>query len=72
MTMTIINFFECEHDGDMERYREDLIESGAKIIRSDSNFNEESCGVVIEVKDISEFKQKFALTDSYGFSHIRR
>ena len=67
---TQINFCECEHYGDLENCLDDLKSSGATILKSDLNSDEEEASVLIEVDDINEFKKRFRETDSYGFSSL--
>ena len=70
MTKTI-SFSECEHDGDLGNYEDDLQNSGAKIISSTCDSESETGEVTIEVADYEDFKKKFKETDSAGFSSIR-
>jgi len=67
-----ILFTECEHDGDLETYLEDLRQSGAKILNSSVNEEEETGTVRVQIEDIKSFIEKFRQTDSYEFSSIGR
>jgi hypothetical protein len=69
MRKTIL-FTECEHNGDLQNYIEDLEFSGADIILSEVNSSEEEGTVIIEITDFENFKGRFKLTDSYDFASI--
>ena len=66
-----IEFYECEHDGDLNNYISDLQESGASVIDSNINHEAEIGHVTIEVEDYEAFLEKFKETDSIDFSSIR-
>lgn len=63
-----INFHECEHDGDLDTYKNDIRNAGGKILSSEINYDEESAVVHIEIDD--SFMHKFKGTDSFGFSNL--
>jgi hypothetical protein len=65
-----IYFYECEHDGDLENYKADVIASGAKIINAHLDPHAEEGVITIECEDIWKFKERFILTDSYVFSSL--
>lgn len=65
-----ITFNECEHDGDMNAYIDDLVKSGAKVFDKNINEDDETCRIYIEVSDFDDFVSKFSKTDSYGFSSL--
>lgn len=65
-----ISFYECEHDGDLDHYCDDLAASGARVLKSRVNHDEEEGVVVIEVSDVSKFKARFAQTESFEFSSL--
>ena len=65
-----ISFNECEHDGDLENYKEDLRSSGAMVKMSRINHLEETGEVVVEVEDKNVFFDKFKETESYEFSNV--
>ena len=64
---TTLYFSECEHDGDLDNYVSDVINSGATIISSQINHDEETARVEIEYQP--EFVEKFKKTDSFDFSN---
>jgi len=72
MNKGTILFSECEHNGDLDTYIEDLGNSGATILSSEVNGDSEEGRVEIQVEDTKEFLKKFKETDSYGFSHLAR
>ena len=53
-------FHECEHEGDLDNYIEDLHNSGATILNSDLNYEEETAEVEFAVEDIENFKIAFS------------
>ena len=65
-----IVFGECEHDGDLNRYEEDLVACGAKIIGREINDDSEEGYVLVEVVDKNKFMEGFKKTDSFGFSSL--
>ena len=65
-----ITFSECEHDGDLENYKEDLRTSGAIVKRSRVNEEEETGEIIVEVEDRVAFFDKFKETEGYEFSNI--
>jgi len=62
-----LSFSECEHDGDLDNYKGDIISSGGKIVDSGVNHNEETGWVKVEIEDKDAFLAKFRETDAYGF-----
>jgi hypothetical protein len=66
MKKLTFNFFDCEHPGDLEWYRNDLIKSGARIISQSINYDAEECTIVAEIDDKETFLKAFIETDSYG------
>ena len=67
-----ISFSECEHHGDLEDYEQDLRKSGAKIISSEVNEDEETGYIEIELEQakVAEFMEEFRITESYEFSSL--
>ena len=63
-------FYECEHDDDLERYEEDLQDSGALFMKSKIDHDAEEGVVSFQVEDKAEFLKRFEETDSYGFSSL--
>ena len=64
-----IRFTECEHIGDLHVYYGDLISSGASIIDAKLLEEEEEAIVIVEIKDVKDFKKKFNKTESFEFSN---
>lgn len=62
-----LTFSECEHDGDLDNYKGDIISSGGKIVDSGVNHEEETGWVKVEIEDKDAFLAKFRETDAYGF-----
>ena len=48
-------FYECEHDGDLNEYLDDIRESGGQVINSDLNYDAETADVEVELGDVNEF-----------------
>jgi hypothetical protein len=67
MKTLTLEFYECEHGGDLNNYMEDIIECGGKIIDSDIDYEAEIGEVVVEVEDEKAFNKLFEETDSYDF-----
>ena len=68
MTNICIHFGECEHEGDLNRYMEDLTQSGAHVILHELNYEAETAEVHVEIKDKKDFLTRFKQTDSIEFS----
>ena len=64
-----LEFYECEHEGDMEMYTNDLEASGFSTGRIEINHEAETGSVEISApKDQwKECLEKFKLTDAYGY-----
>jgi hypothetical protein len=62
-----VTFSECEHDGDLDNYKEDIIKCGGKILSSSLDSDEETGTVVFEVEDKIIFRNKFIDTDTWEF-----
>jgi hypothetical protein len=65
-----IRFYECEHNGDLDRYVEDLRACGAEILSQVVDEDAEEGVVEVEVLDTCDFLARFKKTDSFGFSNI--
>lgn len=70
MSKHTIQFSECEHDGDLDRYKDDLRAAGATIVSSQVNHDAEEGTVVIEIQDKKAFLLNFQMTDSYEMSSV--
>jgi len=64
-----IEFYECEHEGDLDDYCHDLRKSGATIVGTSVNHRAEIGYVRFRVKDddYEAFFAKFKQTDAYEF-----
>ena len=65
-----LRFEECEHEGDMSNYVEDLIKSGAKVKNKNLDYEEECCEIIVEIDDYEAFYKKFERTFSFAFTHL--
>ena len=65
-----LHFHECEHQGDLDNYLNDLMDSSATILTSEINYDEETAEVVVEVVAYGIFLNIFEDTDSYEFSSL--
>lgn len=74
MISRTIYFHECEHEGDLRNYQGDLRASGASILSSHCDSEQETGQIRIQVEDekYAAFLEKFKQTDSYGFSSLCR
>lgn len=61
-----LEFCECEHQGDLDNYIDDL-PKGTIVINKSINPDEETGIVTIEVENPTLFWAEFGKTDSYGF-----
>lgn len=68
--ITII-FYECEHNGDLQSYIHDVVDSGGNVIDSEINYDAEKAEVLVEVNDKNEFFNKFFSTYACGFSQYQ-
>ena len=65
----VIRFYECEHQGDLNNYCDDLIASGAKVTQRTLDEDEEGL-VKVEVEDYAAFMAKFKTTDAFQMSSL--
>ena len=65
-----LSFGECEHEGDMNTYIDDLHKSGASVLEYEIDEDEEEGTVQIVIDDLSEFLAKFRKTESFGFCNL--
>ena len=66
-TLLSLSFYECEHGGDLRRYRADIVSCGGRIKRTDINIPAEIGRIDFQVKSKKGFWGKFKKTSSYGF-----
>lgn len=62
-----LRFYECEHQGDLQTYLEDLRSAGAAILAHQLEPDVEEAVVRIQVEDFPAFKTAFQQTDSADF-----
>ena len=62
-----LSFYECEHEGDLEQYIEDVTACGGTVVDSEINDEAEVGHVTVEVEDRKAFDVKFKETDAYQF-----
>jgi len=62
-----IYFYECEHNGDLDNYKEDVRASGGDILNSGLDYEAETGWLKVRVEDKEAFMKKFAETDAYDF-----
>ena len=65
-----LEFYECEHDGDVRRICEDLESCGANIVSTSLNQETEIATITFKIKENSSmaaFRRAFQQTESYGF-----
>lgn len=65
-----LHFHECEHQGDLDNYLNDLMDSSATILTSEINYDEETAKVEVEVDAYGIFLNIFEDTDAYEFSNL--
>lgn len=64
-----IEFVECEHIADLDKFRTDLKNSGAEILDS-SMHQDESALIYIRMKNNNDFMKRFRKTASYEFANV--
>ena len=69
MTQETLIFSECEHEGDLDHYIDDITKSGGKVLMSKINYDTESAEVVVEYEE-DEFLEKFINTNAFQFSNL--
>lgn len=72
MATRTIEFYECEHTGDLQDYISDLVTCGARILTSSVDSESETGSVTIEVADDKkkDFMEKFRKTDACELSNL--
>lgn len=71
MKTITIHFYECEHEGDLDNYLQDVQDSGGKAVNYNLNSDAETCDVDVEVENVEDFLLKFKLTDACDFSQYQ-
>jgi hypothetical protein len=62
-----VTFSECEHDGDMDNYTDDIVKCGGRIISTSVDPDAEEGVAIFEVDDKPAFVEKFKQTDAWQF-----
>jgi len=57
--------------GDLDRYLEDIYESGGKVLSSEINYDAETANVIVEIADVEAFNKKFVETETCEFTGYR-
>ena len=65
-----IGFYECEHDGDLSNYADDVRKAGGAVLKRQLNEDEEAGYLLVEVADKAAFIAEFRKTESYQFSSL--
>lgn len=65
-----IYFSECEHQGDLDNYIEDIENCNGHVSDYIFDHDNETAECIVEVIDESIFLSEFENTDSYGFFHL--
>jgi hypothetical protein len=69
MTQKTLIFLECEHEGDLDNYLDDIKKSGGKVLLSRIDNDEVIAEVVVEYEE-DEFMEKFINTNAFQFSNL--
>lgn len=67
MKTITLTFYECEHEGDLDNYADDVRECGGKVIDSEINEDAEIGRLTVQVEDKATFLAKFKETDAAQF-----
>jgi len=67
MAKVRITFSECEHQGDLNNYADDVRESGGTILEESVNTDIEEGTILVEVEDKQTFVNKLSETDCWDF-----
>jgi len=62
-----VTFSECEHDGDMDNYADDIRACGGRIISTSVDSDAEEGTAIFEVDDKPAFVEKFKKTNAWEF-----
>lgn len=63
-----LRFYECEHQGDLYSYLDELTSCGASVLDSTLNEDQEEAVVKVEVADFKAFKAAWEQTFSSDFA----
>jgi hypothetical protein len=62
-----LEFYEVEHEGDLDPIRDDIGLSGGVVRDSSINDEAETATVTIEAESAADFMKKFKTTESFGW-----
>ena len=62
-----LEFYECETDGDLNWYKDAIIESGGIVIDGRLDYEAELGYINVEIRDKEDFWERFNKTDQGGF-----
>ena len=65
-----ISFNECEHEGDLSNYLDDVVGSGGTVCSSEINADAETGEVFVEFDNKEDFIKRFCATESSWFSSL--
>ena len=63
-----LSFYECEHQGDLNRYLDDLVRCGASVLASKLDADAEEAVVRVDVSDFPAFREAWEQTESADFA----
>lgn len=66
MVTLTLEFYECEHSGDVQRYERDIVACGGRVTNY-RLFRNETCEIEFQVSDEAQFWAEFKHTSAYGF-----
>ena len=64
-----IYFSECEHDGDLDNYADDIRKADGIVVSTLLDYDGEEGKITVETSDFKSFMEKFKQTKSYDYSH---
>ena len=63
-----LRFYECEHQGDLNTYLDDVRACGGQVLQSQLSEDDEEGVAQIQVTDFPAFKKAFQQTDAADFA----
>lgn len=67
MTKLRLHYYECEHEGDLQRHESDLVDLGVKVHSTNCDPDSETGVIEIEVPDLEAFKAQFKTSNASDF-----
>lgn len=62
-----MNFYECEHQQDLQMYKKDLLDCNAEIVNSSIDADNEIGTIDFDIKDKEKFMQEFQKTMAFEY-----